>query len=406
MEEVNTCADEYHEFDLSALVLHNNASTSLLVSHSPTPAPEPVSKTTPKVPEINPTSAPDQRIPRIPKIFNAFPKSVDSTDMMYLHTRDALTLPSEILQIALSKSYVTHVHWNMPILDLDDFLYVVQYGGGESGAGKSTHAPNKIEFLLFQAVIFAGAEHILYDFDTATDRLSIVQSLLLMTLYSPSPPTGETINHNVTFMKDENHYLNLAISLCYSLGLHRAPPFSALGSPDASALKRRGLEKRMFWTAFIRDRLLATTSKRSLRRLVRIKKVDCQISMLSLADFDITPEADDDDSDETMHQRVSANSYIEKAILCWNGSDTSFDLQHQWPQILSQTMNERPSIWKRDTSHNQHYSSITKISLRSPSAKNLSALDYDFFLSPETQNSYDHPAPSSTISSDSPLLSP
>lgn len=79
---------------------------------------------------------------------------------MYLHTRDALTLPSETLQIALLKSYVDHVHWNMPILDLEDFLCTVKYGCEGSGAGKNPDEQNQITFLLFQAVMFAGSEYI------------------------------------------------------------------------------------------------------------------------------------------------------------------------------------------------------------------------------------------------------
>lgn len=112
------------------------------------------------VPATHAMKAPDQRIPVLPKIFAPFPKSLDSADLMYLHTRDALTLPSETLQIALLKSYVDHVHWNMPILDLEDFLCTVKYGCEGSSTGKSSDDQNQITFLLFQAVMFAGVEYV------------------------------------------------------------------------------------------------------------------------------------------------------------------------------------------------------------------------------------------------------
>ena len=100
----------------------------------------------------------------LPRIFAPFPRHLDAYDLTYLHSRGALTLPSEILQIALLKAYVEFVHPSLPLLDLEEFLSVVKYGlgGSEGEKGKSIErenmGKNHIHLLLFQAVMFAGVE--------------------------------------------------------------------------------------------------------------------------------------------------------------------------------------------------------------------------------------------------------
>jgi hypothetical protein len=112
------------------------------------------------------TKAPDQRLPILPKVFTPFSHHLEAADLMYLHTRDALTLPSESFQVALLKSYVNYVHGSMPILDLEEFLTAVKYGyeGLSKQRGKNAERElsgrTQINFLLFQAVMFAGAEFV------------------------------------------------------------------------------------------------------------------------------------------------------------------------------------------------------------------------------------------------------
>ncbi|KAG9234538.1 fungal-specific transcription factor domain-containing protein [Amylocarpus encephaloides] len=290
-------------------------------------------------------------LPNLPPIFTPFPRHLDSADFQYLYSRDALTVPSEKLQIPLLKAYVNHVHGNIPILDVEEFLSVVKYGCGSSdlhrGDLQEQTWRGKISFLLFQAVMFAAVEFVglkaleeagwksredcsramagrvklLYDFDTTSDRLAIVQALLLLTLQKPEPSRRPA--HRTSPTKNAEHHLNLAISLCYSLGLHRTLPLPESPALHAHLSRKRRLERRIFWTAFIRDRLLAISSD-GRKRPVHIKKEDCEIEQLSIADFDMTPESGEDDGEAEMRDRVSAQTFIEKAILCWEGSDTGF----------------------------------------------------------------------------------
>lgn len=100
--------------------------------------------------------------PRLPRVFTPFPRHLGAADLMYLHSRDALTLPSEALQIELLKTYIEFVHGNTPILDLEEFLSAVKYGSaaadGQRGRGIERENAQKkaIPLLLFQAVMFAA----------------------------------------------------------------------------------------------------------------------------------------------------------------------------------------------------------------------------------------------------------
>jgi hypothetical protein len=109
-----------------------------------------------------PPGASSQAEIKLPPLFSPFPRHLDSHDLSYLHSRDALTLPSETLQIALLKAYISFIHPTTPILDLEEFLSAVKYGqlglDGERGKciEREMDGRKQIPFLLFQAVMLAG----------------------------------------------------------------------------------------------------------------------------------------------------------------------------------------------------------------------------------------------------------
>lgn len=111
--------------------------------------------------------------------------------------------------------------------------------------------------------------------------------------------------------KDAWHWLGLAISLSYSLGLNRTD------GVRTSDPRRERLERRVWWTIFTRDRSLAFGSDGERGRPMRIKRVDCDIEMLSLEDFDFRDWDDDDDELEDVKMRWNAEACVEKARLCW-----------------------------------------------------------------------------------------
>jgi Fungal specific transcription factor domain len=133
-----------------------------------------------------------------------------------------------------------------------------------------------------------------------------------MTL-SPYPLTTPSTN---TSDKDSHHYLGLAISLSFSLGINRHLPPSISSNP-----RRKRLERRIWWTAFVRDRALALDNGTGFgERPLRIKREDCDVEMLSLEDFDLDLSSEEE-GEEEMRERMAARECVEKARLCWWSCD-------------------------------------------------------------------------------------
>jgi len=108
--------------------------------------------------------------------------------------------------------------------------------------------------------------------------------------------------------------MGVATSVAHTIGLHRNPSHSNMGS------KRTRLWKRIWWSTYMRDRLIAL----GMRRPTRIKTQDYDVPMLTLDDFDITPIPDTVTcilpdcriARDVDMQRQLAIMCIEKAKLC------------------------------------------------------------------------------------------
>lgn len=108
------------------------------------------------------------------------------------------------------------------------------------------------------------------------------------------------------------HWLGLAISLSFRMGLHRNTFLSIIGK------KEKALCRRLWWTCVICDRLVALREGKPLT----IKIGDCDVPMLNMDDFNLE---DFEDSDERMRQREMAIKCIDKAMLCWTNSNYLLD---------------------------------------------------------------------------------
>jgi len=177
----------------------------------------------------------------------------------------------------------------MPLMDLHDFLSIINRRDGLNG---------QMSLFLYQAVMFSATAFVdvahlreagfqsrkaarkaffqktrlLYDFDYELDRLVLVQALLLMTYWYETPDD----------QKDTWHWMGVAISLAHTIGLHRNP-----GSTTMAPAKQK-LWRRIWWSCFMRDRLIAL----GMRRPTRIKDEDFDVPMLEESDFEIAPLAD------------------------------------------------------------------------------------------------------------------
>jgi hypothetical protein len=257
----------------------------------------------------------------LPRFIKPLPSKIGPEEISYLEKKGALTVPQGTLRSEMLRAYVEFVHPYMPLLDLHDFLNVIDKSDGSNG---------KVSLILFQAVMFAGSafidmQHlrsagyatrkearkdffqktrILYDFDYESDRVSLVQALLLLTYYYETPDD----------QKDTWHWMGVATSVAHTIGLHRNPDNTNLDP------KRVKLWKRIWWSTYMRDRLIAL----GMRRPTRIKTEDFDVPMLTLEDFEISaiPDsitcipADCRVARDVDIQRQLAIMCIEKARLC------------------------------------------------------------------------------------------
>lgn len=256
----------------------------------------------------------------LPDYIRGLPARLQKEDIDYLAVKGALTIPDVTLRNELLKSYIHYVHTYMPLLDLEEFLQNIVQNDGI----------HRISLLLFQAVMFAGVAFIdmkhlqaagyqtrkvarkvffqrarlLYDFDYEVDRISLVQSLLLMTYWYETPDD----------QKDTWHWMGVSLSLAHTIGLHRDPGNSRMD------VRRQRMWKRIWWSTYTRDRLIAL----GMRRPMRVKDDDCDVPMLSLDDFEFHPFSPEivamvgnsEILQNVSHQRELALMFIEKAKLC------------------------------------------------------------------------------------------
>ncbi|RDW80640.1 hypothetical protein BP5796_05338 [Coleophoma crateriformis] len=229
------------------------------------------------------TAITTRKIP-VPNYIQPLSSILDDDDIHFLWLKGALSTPETGFRNELVRSYIEHVHPSLPIIDLELFLRALENGAQND---------SKISLVLFQAVMFAGTAFVdmssiknagystrrdvrtalyqkarlLYDFDCENDRVVLLQSLLLLTHWV----------ENVEDQKGSWHWIGVAISVAYELGIHRN-----LDNANIN-IKRRRLYKRLWWTCVIRDRLLSLGQ----RRPPRTDHKDYDVSMITLDDFEI-----------------------------------------------------------------------------------------------------------------------
>jgi hypothetical protein len=257
----------------------------------------------------------------LPAYIKPIPSRLGQDEIMFLERKGALTIPPVPLRDALLKEYAEFVNPYMPLLNFHEVAGIIDCNDGSQ----------TLSLLVFQAIMFAGVAtvdmrylksagyvtrrdarreffqktRVLYDFDYEVDRISLIQSLLLMTYWYETPDD----------QKDSHHWMGIAVSLSHTIGLHRNPETAA--TMDAP---RRRLWRRIWWSTYMRDRLIAL----GMRRPTRIKSKDFDVPMLTLDDFDIDvlpngPSCIPSDCKimrDTEMQRKMAVMCIEKAKLC------------------------------------------------------------------------------------------
>lgn len=220
----------------------------------------------------------------LPAFLSPIPARLLSEDLEYLRRKGAFALPDMDVCVDIFRAYVLSVHPFMPMLDVKAFDAALQNGDGQ------------VSLLLLQAVMFAGLHslssdvihrlglqspkqarevffnrvRLLYDFNVEVDNSAILQSLILMSSwYSKHTPWNER--------RHTWHWTGLAYDLARSMGLHREP-----GGKHVSA-SLRSARRRLWWSLYIRDRMIALGT----RRPMRIHDEEFDVKMLTLDDFDV-----------------------------------------------------------------------------------------------------------------------
>lgn len=210
---------------------------------------------------------------------------LDNVEIEILHQRGAFLLPPRSLCDELIEAYFKWVHPIVPVINRARFMR--QYRDPK----------NPPSLLLLQAVLLAGSRvctnaqlmdangsttpaaltfykraKALYDANYEDDRVTIVQSLLLMGWYWEGP---EDVTKNVFY------WSRVATIVAQGSGMHRSVEQSQLSKSD------KRLWKRIWWTLFTRDRSVAV----ALGRPVHINLDDSDVEMLTEDDF-IEDESD------------------------------------------------------------------------------------------------------------------
>jgi hypothetical protein len=227
----------------------------------------------------------DRQPQRLPCFIRPLASHIQPDDVEYLDRKGALTIPEDELRDELLKVYVHVVYPFMPAVDLGDLLTPIIRGDGN----------NPVSLLLFQAVMFIGVafvnmDHLrragfqsrqkarktffsrvrfLHSLECEQDRFTQLQALLLMTYWYDGPDDE----------KDTWYWSGLSLSLAQVLGLHRDHQLLPLNN------KIRRLRRRVWWSCFMRDRLVAL----GIRRPARIRSDDFNAPLPTLDDYEFDP---------------------------------------------------------------------------------------------------------------------
>lgn len=232
---------------------------------------------------------------------------LDNVEIDILHQRGAFLLPPRSLCDELIESYFKWVHPIVPIINRARFMR--QYKDPK----------NPPSLLLLQAILLAGSRvcnnpqlmdangsttpaaltfykraKALYDAGYEDDRVTIVQSLVLMGWYWEGP---EDVTKNVFY------WSRVATIVAQGSGMHRSVEGSQLSKAD------KRLWKRIWWTLFTRDRSVAV----ALGRPVHINLDDSDVEMLTEDDF---VEDEDGRPNEYPADPVHVHFFMQYVKLC------------------------------------------------------------------------------------------
>ncbi|KAJ5823876.1 hypothetical protein N7447_006216 [Penicillium robsamsonii] len=222
----------------------------------------------------------------LPKYASPLSPSITSEDCDVLHEHGVFNVPDTRIRAGILNGYFQFVHPELPILSPEGFLMVLDKGySGSRG----------ISFLLFQAVIFAATAFqsadslvlegfhdrkearqtrferikLLYSYGCEEDRITVLQSVLLMTYWDDISDQEQ----------DAWHFVGVAKAILD--GVKTNPT----DSERKFIRQQPGLWSRISWSCYIRDRLVCLQT----RRPFQFEETDFNFHTLQLSDFEVGP---------------------------------------------------------------------------------------------------------------------
>ncbi|KAF5674577.1 cutinase transcription factor 1 beta [Fusarium denticulatum] len=261
-----------------------------------------------------PPTQPDRVTTSLPAFIRPPPQHLDDRDMYYLSHKLCLSIPDPEFRDELLRVYATVVHSFLPILDIEEY----------AGSILDNNGRNPISLLLFQAVNFVSVTFVdikmlnsrgyvsriaarrdfydrvrlLYSLNYESDRMTLIQSLLLLSHWYDGPDDD----------KDTWHWMGIALTNAQVGGLHRDPQHLKISQEE------KKLRRRLWWCCLMRDRLLAL----GIRNPPRLRDDEYNVKPLTLDDFDLSSPSTN--LDMLFHRSKAAYPNSEKrknlALMC------------------------------------------------------------------------------------------
>ncbi|KAI1077410.1 fungal-specific transcription factor domain-containing protein [Whalleya microplaca] len=197
-------------------------------------------------------------------------------DVNYLESQGCLRVPTRSILDEFVQQYFLHVHPMMPLINEGNFWRMYCHQGPSEPA-------EKISLVVFQAILFSSCNFVsrstiktlgfpsiraaratfyrrtklLFDFDTEASLVSLSQTALLLTYWTP--------NWSHATKKTNTAWLGIAIQNAKSADAHLYSAMPTFYGVDDPAKHKQNTLKRLWWCCIIRDRILALGMRRSLQ---------------------------------------------------------------------------------------------------------------------------------------------
>ncbi|KAJ9634453.1 hypothetical protein H2204_006278 [Knufia peltigerae] len=228
----------------------------------------------------------------LPSYITPLSTNISPEDLDFLRSKGAFDIPDAPIRDLLLQAYMQWVHPFTPMLDLEGILTAVFSNGG-----KRTVSLLVFQSLLSAATAFIGNSleeecrksvrricfdraRLLHDFDVESDRLSIIQSAILLSFWDGDSGT----------LRDNYHWMGVATMHASSLGWDSNIDFTSCSGSSVTT-------RLTWWSLLIRDRLMAVT----LRRPVQFKPDTTSMPSLEI----------DDLRSDSLHRAIKETSLIQ-----------------------------------------------------------------------------------------------